>query len=57
MSEDHWQVAIQKAAPPLGLLVQQYGIETVLALVLGEAQFGPDRLAACPARPERSEGA
>jgi len=42
VSEDQWQAAIQKAVPLLEPSVQPYDIETLLALVLGEAQFGPD---------------
>ena len=50
MSEDQWQAAIQEAAPILELPIQSDGIETLLALVLGEAQFGPDHWRLSPAK-------
>jgi hypothetical protein len=55
MYEDHWQPVFQKAAPSLGLSAQQQNIETEPAPGLGEGQFSPDGLVACPAPPERSE--
>jgi hypothetical protein len=42
VSQDHWEAAIREAAPLLGLPVQPEDTETLLALVLGEGQFGPD---------------
>jgi len=41
-SEEQWQAAIQRAAPILNLGVQPADIDVLLALVLGEAQFGPN---------------
>lgn len=41
-SEEVWQAAIAGAIPSLGLPQTQPNIETILALTLGEARFGPD---------------
>jgi hypothetical protein len=42
ISEQQWHAAIQKAVPLLGLPVQADDVDTLLALSLGEAQFGSD---------------
>ncbi len=42
ISDSEWEAAIRKATPVLGLTVPPADTETLLALVLGEAQFGPD---------------
>ncbi len=49
-SRAQWQEAIQKAAPLLGLRVQADDIDTMLELVLGEGQFGPERWQLSPAK-------
>ncbi len=40
--EDQWKAAIQRALPVLGLSLQPHDVDELLALVLGEGQFGPD---------------
>lgn len=47
-SDEVWQEAIEKALPLLGLPVAQPDIDTVLALTLGEGQFGPDHWCLSP---------
>jgi peptidoglycan/xylan/chitin deacetylase (PgdA/CDA1 family) len=42
-SPEQWQEAVRRAGPILGLPVQADDIDTILELVLGEGQFGPDR--------------
>lgn len=42
ISDSEWEAAIQEATPVLGLKIPPNDTETLLALVLGEAQFGPD---------------
>ena len=49
-SPDQWQQALQKAVPCLGLPVQADGIDSMLELVLGEGQFGPERWRLSPAK-------
>lgn len=42
-SPEQWQEAVRRAGPILGLPVPADDIDTILELVLGEGQFGPDR--------------
>lgn len=50
VSGSQWQAAIQKAVPLLGLSVQPDDTETLLTLVLGEAQFDPNHWRLSPAK-------
>ena len=40
--DDQWRIAIQRSLPALGLSPQPGDVDHLLALVLGEQQFGPD---------------
>ena len=40
--DDRWAVAVWGALPALGLSLQPHDMDELLALVLGEGQFGPD---------------
>ncbi len=42
LSDDVWQNAIAGAFPSLGLNIERPDVDTILALTLGEARFGPD---------------
>jgi hypothetical protein len=48
--DDQWEVAIQRALPVLGLSLQPDDVDHLLALVLGEGQFGLDHWQLSPAR-------
>ncbi len=48
--DEQWAVAIQRSLPVLGLSVQPDDIDHLLALVLGERQFGPGHWQLSPAR-------
>jgi hypothetical protein len=48
--KEEWQGAIQKAIPVLGPSVQPGDTDELLALVLGEAQFGPGHWRLSPAK-------
>ena len=48
--QDQWAVAIQRALPVLGLSLQPDDVDHLLALVLGEGQFGLDHWQLSPAR-------
>jgi hypothetical protein len=50
IAEDDWQMAIRKAFPALGLTPEPADVEELLALVLGEEQFGPKHWQLSPAR-------
>jgi hypothetical protein len=45
-----WAVAVQRSLPVLGLSPQPDDVDHLLALVLGEGQFGPDHWQLSPAR-------
>ncbi len=47
---DQWDAAIQRALPVLGLSIQPDDIDHLMALVLGEGQFGPGHWQLSPAR-------
>jgi peptidoglycan/xylan/chitin deacetylase (PgdA/CDA1 family) len=42
-AQEQWAEAVRRAVPVLGLPVQADDIDTILELVLGEGQFGPER--------------
>ncbi len=42
LSDEIWQTAIINALPALGLNEAQPDIDSILALTLGEARFGPE---------------
>jgi peptidoglycan/xylan/chitin deacetylase (PgdA/CDA1 family) len=48
--DDQWAVAIQRSLPVLGLSLQPDDVDHLLALVLGEGQFGPGHWQLSPAR-------
>ncbi len=48
--DGQWAAAIQRALPALGLSLQPDDVDELLALVLGEGQFGPDHWQLSPAR-------
>ncbi len=46
---EHWQTAIGRAIPALKLPVSAHDLDGLLAMVLGEGQFGPDHWRLTPA--------
>jgi hypothetical protein len=48
--DEDWQMAIRRALPALGLACEPVDVDDLLALVLGEGQFGPQHWQLSPAR-------
>jgi hypothetical protein len=48
--DEQWAAAIQRALPVLGVSLKPDDMDELLALVLGEGQFGPDHWQLSPAR-------